>query len=130
MTETAEQAGALQAAPAAVPNLGKRESSVSKFTRAALLYDLGGFFLVTGLAAVIGKQPTTGLGFLGAAALVIPGIRWVTYRVRDVAQQRAEREKPAVELAAQKPALQKRLQALIDAEACRNNRVVTGEVNG
>jgi len=129
MTETAEQAGGLQAAPAAVPNLGKRESSVSKFRRAALLYGLGGFFLVRGLAAVIGNQPTTRLGFLGAAARVIPGIRWVTYRVRDVAPLRAERKKLAVELAARKPALQRRLQVLIDAEAYRN-RVVTAEVNG
>jgi len=132
------------AAPAAAPASARRGSSVGRFTRAVLLYGLGGSFIVPGMA-LIGTQPATGLGFLGAAALVTPGIRWLTYRVTGVAipralrvflvltlpvlpaivqgvqvtsaEQRAEREKLAVELAAQKPALQKRLQALIDAKA-------------
>ncbi|EUB96505.1 hypothetical protein PMI07_001404 [Rhizobium sp. CF080] len=116
MTETAEQAGGLLAAPAAPPNSGKRGSSIGRFTRAILLYGLGGFFMMTS-PTLLGKQRTIGLSFLGAAA-------------RGVAQQRTERERLAVELAAQKHALQKRLQALIDAEAYRDNRVVTGEVNG
>lgn len=132
------------AAPAAAPASVRRGSSVGRFTRAVLLYGLGGSFIAPGMA-LIGTQPATGLGFLGAAALVTPGIRWLAYRVTSVAipralrvllvltlpvlpwivqtvqvtsaEQRAEREKLAVELAAQKPALQKRLEALIDAKA-------------
>jgi len=129
MTETAEKAGGLLAAPAAPPASAKRGSSTGRFARAAVLYGLGGFFMMTGLAS-LGAQPSTGLGFLGAAALVVPGIRWLAYRVSGFALQRAERKKLAVELAAQKPALQRPLQVLIDAEAYRNNRVVTAEVNG